>query len=167
MRGEPFQLGRWTVPPGIEINPSIAGVHRRADRYPSPESFRPERFLGEDAPDGFTWIPFGGGTRRCLGASFALFEMKTVVTRVLERTSLEPVGKPGHRRAPGDHLRAPQRGQGASDVGEGALQEGERPCPPPAAPPAPGRPPAIAARVRGLTLWYSRASGVLRCLKRR
>ncbi len=94
VRGEPFQLGRWTVPPGIEINPSIAGVHRRADRYPSPESFRPERFLGDDAPDGFTWIPFGGGTRRCLGASFALFEMKTVVRRVLERTSLEPVGKP-------------------------------------------------------------------------
>ena len=94
VRGEPFQLGRWTVPPGIEINPSIAGVHRRADRYPEPESFRPERFLGEDAPDGFTWIPFGGGTRRCLGASFAMFEMKTVVSRVLERTSLEPVGKP-------------------------------------------------------------------------
>jgi len=94
VRGEPFQLGRWTVPPGIEINPSIAGVHRRADRYPSPESFRPERFLGDDAPDGFTWIPFGGGTRRCLGASFALFEMKTVVRRVLERTSLEPVGEP-------------------------------------------------------------------------
>ena len=94
VRGEPFQLGRWTVPPGIEINPSIAGVHRRADRYPSPESFRPERFLGDDAPDGFTGIPFGGGTRRCLGASFALFEMKTVVRRVFERTSLEPVGKP-------------------------------------------------------------------------
>jgi cytochrome P450 family 135 len=94
VRGEPFQLGRWTVPPGIEINPSIAGVHRRADRYPSPESFRPERFLGDDAPDGFTWIPFGGGTRRCLGASFALFEMRTVVRRVLDRTSLEPVGRP-------------------------------------------------------------------------
>ena len=90
----PSLSGPWTVPPGIEINPSIAGVHRRADRYPSPESFRPDRFLGEDAPDGFTWIPFGGGTRRCLGASFALFEMKTVVTRVLERTSLEPVGSP-------------------------------------------------------------------------
>ncbi len=94
VRGESFALGPWTVPPGIEINPSIAGVHRRADRYPAPESFRPDRFLGDDAPDGFTWIPFGGGTRRCLGASFALFEMKTVVTRVLQRTSLEPVGKP-------------------------------------------------------------------------
>jgi len=94
VRGRPFELGRWTVPPGIEINPSIAGVHRRADRYPSPESFRPERFLGDESPDGFSWIPFGGGTRRCLGASFALFEMKTVVSRVLERTSLEPVGRP-------------------------------------------------------------------------
>jgi cytochrome P450 len=114
VRGEPFQLGRWTVPPGIEINPSIAGVHRRADRYPEPEAFRPERFLGEDSPDGFTWIPFGGGTRRCLGASFALFEMKTVVSRVLERTSLEPVGSPevGVRRGitfvPGKGVRVRQ-----------------------------------------------------------
>ena len=94
VRGESFRLGPWTVPPGMEINPSIAGVHRRADRYPSPGNFRPERFLGDDSPDGYTYIPFGGGTRRCLGASFALFEMKSVVARVLERTSLEPVGRP-------------------------------------------------------------------------
>lgn len=100
VRGEPFELGEFTIPPGVEINPSIAGIHRRADRYPQADAFQPERFLGEDAPDTYTWLPFGGGTRRCLGASFATFEMAVVIARVLERTQLEPVGKPakGARR---------------------------------------------------------------------
>jgi cytochrome P450 len=94
VRGQPFELGPYVVPPGIEINPSIAGVHRRADSYPAPGDFRPERFLDGGAPDTYTWIPFGGGTRRCLGASFALFEMKTVIRRVLEQTTLQAVGRP-------------------------------------------------------------------------
>jgi cytochrome P450 len=92
VRREPFALGPFTIPPGVEINPSIAGIHRRADRYPQPREFRPERFLGEDAPDTYTWLPFGGGVRRCLGASFATFEMKVVIRRVLERTQLRAVG---------------------------------------------------------------------------
>ena len=53
----------------MEINPSIAVMHRLADRYPAPREFRPERFLGDNPPDTYTWIPFGGGTRRCLGAA--------------------------------------------------------------------------------------------------
>ena len=53
--------------------------------------FAPERFLGEDPPDTYTWVPFGGGTRRCLGASFALTEMRIVLGRVLERTALRAV----------------------------------------------------------------------------
>ena len=89
---EPFQLDGYAIPPGIEINPSIAGVHRRA--YRDHQEFRPERFLEPDPPDTYTWIPFGGGVRRCLGASFALMEMKTVVRRVLERARLEPAGGP-------------------------------------------------------------------------
>jgi cytochrome P450 len=93
VRQQPFELGGYTIPPGIEINPSISTMHRRADRYPQPEEFRPERFLGEDAPDTYTWIPFGGGIRRCLGASFASFEMRVVITRVLERADLQPVGR--------------------------------------------------------------------------
>src|SRR3954452_14302182 len=92
VRGEPFELGGYTVPEGVEINPSIGVIHRRADRYPEPGEFRPERFLGDDAPDTYTWVPFGGGTRRCLGASFALLEMKLVIKRVLERTELQAVG---------------------------------------------------------------------------
>jgi cytochrome P450 len=88
--GEPFELGGYTIPAGTEINPSIAVTHRRGDRYPAPFEFRPERFLGPDAPDTYTWIPFGGGTRRCLGASFALQEMRVVTRRILARTELVP-----------------------------------------------------------------------------
>jgi cytochrome P450 len=90
VRGEPFRLNGWVIPPGVEINPSIRMIHRRGDLYPDPASFNPERFLGSEAPDTYTWVPFGGGTRRCLGASFALMEMRTVVRRVLERTALRP-----------------------------------------------------------------------------
>jgi cytochrome P450 len=93
VRGKPFELGGYTIQPGTEINPSIRVVHGRADRYPSPKEFRPERFLDADAPDTYTWIPFGGGTRRCLGASFALLEMRVIVTQVLLRTELKPVGR--------------------------------------------------------------------------
>jgi cytochrome P450 len=76
----------------MEINPSIRTIHRRADLYPEPGRFRPERFLAADAPDTYTWLPFGGGTRRCLGASFALMEMRIVLGRVLEQVGdrLEP-----------------------------------------------------------------------------
>jgi cytochrome P450 len=90
VRGEPFELGGYVVPPGTEINPSIAMIHRRGDRYERPREFRPERFLGDGAPDTYTWLPFGGGTRRCLGASFALQEMRVVVRRVLDRAALRP-----------------------------------------------------------------------------
>jgi cytochrome P450 len=92
VRERPLELGGYLIPPGVEINPSIAGIHRRADHYPDPGAFRPERFLEPDPPDTYTWLPFGGGTRRCLGASFATFEMGVVIRRVLERTRLEPVG---------------------------------------------------------------------------
>jgi cytochrome P450 len=90
VRGAPFRLGDFEIPPGIEINPSIRVIHRRADLYPEPHAFRPERFLGPNPPDTYTWIPFGGGTRRCLGASFALMEMRVVLRRVLERAALRP-----------------------------------------------------------------------------
>ncbi len=88
VRGEPFPLGEYLIPVGVELNPSIRAIHRRADLYPSPAAFRPERFLGPDAPDTYTWLPFGGGTRRCLGASFALMEMRIVLGRVLARARL-------------------------------------------------------------------------------
>jgi cytochrome P450 len=95
VRQRPFEVGGYVVPVGIEINPSIRTIHRRADLYPHPHSFSPERFLedgeGGRGPDTYTWIPFGGGTRRCLGASFAQTEMRIVLSRVLERAALSPV----------------------------------------------------------------------------
>ena len=93
VRGGPFELGGYTIPEGTEINPSISVIHRLPGYFPTPREFRPERFLGEDPPDTYTWIPFGGGIRRCLGASFAQFEMRVVIERVIARTRLEPVGE--------------------------------------------------------------------------
>jgi cytochrome P450 len=93
VRGEPFELGGYVIPVGVEINPSIAAIHRRGDCYPNPQAFRPERFLSDDAPDSYTWLPFGGSTRRCLGASFATFEMRVVIRRVVERAQLVTVDR--------------------------------------------------------------------------
>ena len=110
VRGEPQELGGYLIPPGVEINPSIAGIHRRADRYPEPRAFRPERFLGPDAPDTYTWLPFGGGIRRCLGASFATFEMRVVIRRVLERAELAPIGSRPEKRVRKGVTFVPKRG---------------------------------------------------------
>ncbi len=85
----PLEIGGHLLPAGVSINPSIYLLHRRPDLYPEPEVFRPERFL-DNPPGTYQWIPFGGGVRRCLGASFALFEMKIVLQSVLDRVSLVP-----------------------------------------------------------------------------
>jgi cytochrome P450 len=86
---EPVEIGGWKLPPGVTVTPSIYLVHRRPDIYPDPEHFLPERFL-ENPPGTYTWIPFGGGIRRCLGASFALFEMRTVLSELVSRRRLQP-----------------------------------------------------------------------------
>jgi len=85
-----FELpGGRVMPAGASLAPCIYLMHRRADIYPDPYAFRPERFL--ESPAGtYTWIPFGGGIRRCLGASFAQFEMKTVLAAVARLGSLGP-----------------------------------------------------------------------------
>jgi cytochrome P450 len=93
VRERPFELGGYEIPVGVEINPSIRTIHHRADLFPEPERFLPERFQSGDAPDTYTWIPFGGGTRRCLGASFATTEMRVVLARVLERCRLAPADR--------------------------------------------------------------------------
>jgi cytochrome P450 len=76
-----------TLPAGTDVTPAIWLAHTRADIYPEPFAFRPERFL-EEAPDTYAWIPFGGGIRRCIGASFAEFEMRIVLREVLTRCDL-------------------------------------------------------------------------------
>jgi cytochrome P450 len=75
------------LPPGTDVTPAIWLTHTRADLYPEPFAFKPERFL-EDGPDTYGWIPFGGGIRRCIGASFAEFEMRIVLREVLSRCDL-------------------------------------------------------------------------------
>jgi cytochrome P450 len=86
----PMEIGGFELPEGVSAVPCIYLMHRRSDVYPEPRAFRPERFLEQPAGT-YTWIPFGGGVRRCLGASFALFEMAAVL-RVLARrcARLEP-----------------------------------------------------------------------------
>ncbi len=86
----PIEIGGWSLPAGIVVAPSIYLVHRRPDLYPEPERFEPERFLG-NSPGTYTWIPFGGGVRRCLGGAFAQFEMAVVLGELVRRRRLEPV----------------------------------------------------------------------------
>jgi cytochrome P450 len=76
-----------TLPAGTDVTPAIWLTHTHADIYPEPFAFQPERFLG-DGPESYAWIPFGGGIRRCIGASFAEFEMRIVLREVLIRCDL-------------------------------------------------------------------------------
>ena len=85
----PMEFGGWNLPAGVHIAPSIYLLHRRPDLYEDPTAFRPERFLARQ-PGTYEWIPFGGGVRRCLGASFALMEMKVVLGTILRTVRLRP-----------------------------------------------------------------------------
>jgi cytochrome P450 len=77
----PLELGGYTIPARTRIVPLILAMHHRPDLYPQPAAFRPERWLDE-RPDTYAWLPFGGGIRRCIGASFATLEMKQVLHTV-------------------------------------------------------------------------------------
>jgi cytochrome P450 family 135 len=85
-----LRLDGHTLPAGTDVTPAIWLTHTRADVYPEPYAFRPERFL-ENPPETYSWIPFGGGVRRCLGAAFAELEMRVVLREVLGRCELRPV----------------------------------------------------------------------------
>ena len=86
---EPVEIGGFRYPEGVVLIPNAYLIHHDPDIYPDPYAFRPERFLGE-SPGTYTWIPFGGGRRRCLGASFAMLEMKIVLRAVLSRAVPAP-----------------------------------------------------------------------------
>jgi cytochrome P450 len=94
----PMRLGGYTVPAGATVAPCAYLMHLREDVYPEPRSFMPERFL-EHPPGTYTWIPFGGGVRRCLAASFALLEMRQVLQTVLREVDLRPVEQRSERVA--------------------------------------------------------------------
>jgi cytochrome P450 len=85
----PMEFGGYELPAGVKVVPSIYLVHRRPDVYPEPERFLPERFLSRP-PGTYTWIPFGGGVRRCLGGAFAQYEMEVVLRELATRTVMHP-----------------------------------------------------------------------------
>lgn len=89
----PLELAGYQIPAGTILAPSINLVHHSSRHYPDPEEFRPQRFLDERA-DPAVWLPFGGGVRRCLGATFAQVEMRTVLREVLRRVELTPTTTP-------------------------------------------------------------------------
>jgi len=84
----PRTVAGWTLPPGVKVYPGIALVHHRPDLYPEPDAFRPERFV-EDEAESYSWLPFGGGIRRCIGAALAQTEMAEVLRVIVSRTELE------------------------------------------------------------------------------
>ena len=89
----PVELAGYELPAGMRVAPNIYLTHRRPDVYPEPERFRPERFIERPA-ETYSWIPFGGGVRRCLGASFATYEMKVVIPAIVRAVKLRAVGEP-------------------------------------------------------------------------
>jgi cytochrome P450 len=88
--GQPYQLGEWELPPATMIMLNALMLHQRPDVYAEPERFRPERFVEQPAGK-YTWIPFGGGPRACIGRSFATLEMKVVLRMLTSLVRLEPV----------------------------------------------------------------------------
>ena len=106
---EPMEIGGRLLPAGVNIAPSIYLTHRRPDLYENPRAFRPERFL-EKPPGTYTWFPFGGGVRRCIGASFAQFEMKVVLRELVARLDMRAARPRPERRVRRAIVFAPERG---------------------------------------------------------
>jgi cytochrome P450 len=106
---QPFDVGGWTLPPGVHVTPCIYLTHRRPDLWDDPTAFRPERFL-DGAPEPYAYIPFGGGTRRCLGAAFATLEMREVLRALAARFELRPDRPEGERMRRRSITLTPARG---------------------------------------------------------
>ncbi|WP_421842941.1 cytochrome P450 [Mycobacterium sp.] len=91
-----YQLGEWIIPHGYSILVNIFQIHRNADVFEDPDRFDPRRYIGAK-PSALAWIPFGGGTRRCVGAAFANMEMDVVLRTVLRHFTIETTAAPGER----------------------------------------------------------------------
>jgi len=100
-----MQVGGYELPPQTRVVPSIYLTNRNPRIYDEPGEFRPERYLGE-SPETFSWIPFGGGIRRCIGAAFAMLEMKLILRTVLSELEPQLAPRTGLRRSEGIRRRA-------------------------------------------------------------
>src|SRR4051812_18436738 len=105
----PVRVGGYDLPVGTTVMPAIALVHW-GDAYADAVAFRPERWLGDETPPALAWIPFGGGRRRCLGAAFASFEMKTALQHILASVRLEPAEGGDEAIKPAHITLVPKRG---------------------------------------------------------
>ena len=106
---EPVELAGYQLPVGIMVAPGIGLVHSNSRQYPQPDRFDPDRMLGA-TPGPTTWFPFGGGNRRCLGATFAMVEMRVVLREVLRRVELAPRTAAGERQKVKHVILVPHRG---------------------------------------------------------
>jgi cytochrome P450 len=106
---EPFAAAGWTLPPGVHVTPCLYLAHRRPELWPEPTAFRPERFLA-GAPEPYSWLPFGGGVRRCAGAAFATMELHEVLRAVVRRFDLRPDEPAGERMIRRGVTLTPSRG---------------------------------------------------------
>jgi cytochrome P450 len=104
-----LDAGELHLPAGTDVTPAIWLTHTRAEDYPEPYAFRPERFL-ENPPSTYSWIPFGGGVRRCLGATFAEFEMRVVLQTVLQQRILTSASNRAERVARRNVTFSPRNG---------------------------------------------------------
>jgi cytochrome P450 len=109
---EPVELGGYRIPAGTMVAPAIGLVHASDEVYPDAEGFDPERMLPGSGTKvtPTTWLPFGGGTRRCLGATFAQVEMRVVLREILRRVELETTEQPGERQRVKHVTLTPHRG---------------------------------------------------------
>ena len=122
-----YELGPWRIPQGYTIMVSLHELHNNAEEFPDPMRFDPQRFI-DGKPNTFAWVPFGGGTRRCVGAAFANMEMDVVLRTILRTVTIQTTDKPGeklysrgvaytpkrgarivmYRRSPSAHLKSPR-----------------------------------------------------------
>lgn len=105
----PVALSGHRIPAGTILMPSINLVHHASRHYPDPDEFRPQRFL-DQRPDPALWLPFGGGVRRCLGATFAQVEIRTVLREILRRVELSPTTAPDEPVRPRHVTMVPRQG---------------------------------------------------------
>ncbi|WP_333890248.1 cytochrome P450 [Mycolicibacterium gadium] len=106
---EPVEVGGYQLPVGVMVVPSITSVHADPNVYPDPEKFDPGRMVGATLSP-TTWFPFGGGNRRCLGAGFAMVEMRIVLREILRRVELSTTSEPGEKTRLKHVIMTPQRG---------------------------------------------------------